>query len=211
METICSNCGAKNKSTNIKCENCGEILDSSFENQYEEELQKEIYEQKKEEIVKNIALKDRSVLIKVMYIIFSFPFLFTGLIFTIMGAIFWANDQISIKEYEKIEGVLVNYNDYDRFDNDGNSYSGIYEYTVNGKSYKISSNYYSNQNNFKKKITIMYNPNNPSEAVVIDRWYSSLIIIGIIILVVEISIYIIISKVLKKNKTKKSDAITYTE
>jgi len=218
MEIICSNCGSKNKTTNIKCEKCGKNLNNNISSAYETlaelNAQAEEYYTQKDGSTIEMILKNKDVLVKIIYIICTFSFWFIALGMIIFGGLLYIIDQCKIRGFEKTIGTVVDFTDYGGFSNDEESCKAIFEYEVNGEKYRILTDYYATESSFKEQDVVMYNPYKPNEAYVIDRWYMEMLIIGIIILIIVIFIYCIINKIMKniaKQEEKNTNAIIYRE
>ena len=184
---ICPKCNNENKSTNIRCEYCGNELNSISNEQ-------NIYPIN----VKEIDLSDKKVgcFSSAIMMFFLAPWFLFGLIFTGVSAYSNITDYNQSKNYLEVEGKLVDYENC-HYDDGDELCNGVYEYNVNGETYKGSPNLLSNRSGFKKIITVKYNPNNPSEYVMDSGW-NILLIVGIIMMVIPAVIFISTKIKLKK-------------
>lgn len=181
----CINCGRENKNTNIKCEFCGTMLNTP-DNFLNKDYSKDD---------KNIIHLSKG---KTLLIVNIFLIIATGVWF-IVGASFVAvsvysniTDYNKAKYYLETEGKLVNY-DKCELDDDGTELcEAVYEYVVDGVSYHGSPDLLSNKSGFKEVMTVKYNPNSPSEYL-IDAGWNNLLIIGIILVVITVSIFIVVN------------------
>jgi len=186
---ICNKCGKENKSTNIRCEYCGNELNTIDQN----------YNQVN---IKQIDLSSKKVgcLSSAVLIFFLAPWFLIGLVFIGVSAYSSITDYNQSKNYLQVDGKLVGYENCE-YDDGSELCNAVYEYVVNGKTYQGSPNLLSNKSGFKSTAVVKYNPSNPSEYVMNSGW-NSLLIVGIIMVIISSAIFISI-KLKMKNVSKK--------
>lgn len=186
MIRMCPNCGKENKTTNIKCEFCGQNF-----------IEKEIIDSTNSLNVsvltstngsnKNSLKKAGCVSNIILFMSFG-PFILAGILFTGVGLYSYISERSQTKNYDNTIATLKDYINCE-YDDGDELCEAVYEYQVNGITYTISPNQLSNPGGFKTTDTVYYNPNNPKEAIIYANW-GTLTIIGIIITIVIISFFI---------------------
>jgi hypothetical protein len=106
---------------------------------------------------------------------------FVGLLFFVIGiAIFFFVDRASVsqKDFVKTYGIVVDY--YEKYDNDGYTYSEIVEFEVDGQMYTCQASSSSSiPRHVGSEMEVIYNPKNPKDARVgVERDNLMLRIIG---------------------------------
>ena len=184
--TTCQNCGNVNKSTNTRCTSCGELLTNTVQ--------------------KSKISKNKLVIILNIFLIVSLgPFIFVGIVFTVVGETSIKSDNEKSKNYLETMATFVEISDDCIINEEGRFCKAIYEYKVNGDIFKGSPNFRGSGDVFDKTIKVKYNPNNPKEYVMDAGWstFSKIgkgLIIGPIIIFIVFEIFIIVFKVKYKHK-----------
>lgn len=195
----CTNCGAENKNTNIRCECCGSELRMAWpEDNF---LNKDYSQVEKPHI--DLNSKPVKIITTVIIAIILAPWFLAGVAFTGVGAYCIISDNNKSKGYLETEGTLVHYERYEEtFDKEGDASgdplcTGVYEYTVGGVTYQGSPKQISNKSDFEQTILVKYNPDNPSDFVMDSHW-NGLLISGIVMILVVVGIFIAIKIYLNK-------------
>ena len=215
MKIFCSNCGTENKSTNIKCEYCGNVINEGEEvkdidvEEYMKEYKK-LHSNPLTEEEKKAAQKATktflTVFVVIFLIIFLVPFFMIGIVFTTISSSFGKIEDEVTSGYIQTEAYLIKYTE----PNSNDAYKGIYEYEVDGEKYTITSNFASNvRSMFDEDIIVKYNPQNPEIATIVDD--DGLAILGgigtiflsvpVFIIIIVIIIFVIVKR--NKNKVKR--------
>ena len=200
---MCPNCKKENKNTNIRCEFCStQLIDvNEFNQQGIFTPNGNIVETK--EI--NVSTKKVGCLSNILILIFVGPWLLFGIAFLGVGLFSTISEHNQTKGYEKTTGILKDYTNCS-YEDGSELCEAIYEYQVNGITYSVSPSTLSNRGGFEENETVYYNPNNPSESVIYAGW-STLTIIGFIIVIVVIVIFVFKNIIMKKI-SKGKDNIT---
>lgn len=186
---MCPNCQKENKNTNIRCEFCStQLIDVNEFNQQGIITSNGTVVETKEI---NVSTKKvgclSNILILILILIFVGPWLLVGIVFFGVGLFSTISEHNQTKGYEKTTGILKDYTNC-RYEDGSELCEAIYEYQVNGITYSVSPSTLSNRGGFEENETVYYNPNNPSESIMYARW-SSITIIGFIIVIVVIVIF----------------------
>lgn len=216
MKIFCSNCGTENKSTNIKCEYCGNIINEVEKIDNIDDIEEYIEEYKKmhskplteeQKKAKQKATKTFfTVFVIIFLIMFLLPFLIVGVVFTSISSSFGSIEDKISSEYIEVQASLIEYTDL----NSDGTFKGVYEYEVDGEKYTVTTNYASSvKSMFDEYATVKYDAENPENAIFCnDPGISIFGSIGffmiafvVVVIIVVIVIFIIIKR--KDNSVKR--------
>lgn len=191
---ICPNCRKENKNTNIRCEFCStQLIDINEFNQQGALIENGNIVETKE--IK-VSTKKIGCLSNILILIFLSPWLLVGILFLGFSIFSSVSERNQTKGYDKTTAILKDYTNC-HYDDGSELCEAIYEYQVNGITYSVSTNSLSNRGGFDDSDTVYYNPNNPSESVIYAGW-STLTIVGAIIVSVVIVIFVFKTIFMKK-------------
>lgn len=190
----CNKCSFENKSTNIKCEQCGNVLidvekvnnDLKFGNPINNDPEAE---KKARGIGKFIII--------VIILLFEGPFILAGVFFFGFGIYFNVSESKIIKDYKETSGVLVDFVDCS-YNENGETCLGLYEYEIDGVVYNVKNNVSTNPENLDKQAKVYYDENNPEEALIKTNFWDLLCSVGLAITIFTLIPIIIVLFILKK-------------
>lgn len=194
----CPQCGCDNKSTNLRCESCGNELNKIEEDELPVGININLQPTTKGGV---IGLK---ILVNVILLFFIGPAFLIGAIFTGISVHSMTKDNIKASGYEETVARFVDYDDC--HSSDGTEVcKGIYEWKVDGETYKGSPDFTSNYGGFKESMKVRYDPKDPSKYVMESSW-KVFLIVGICMISFCIVVFIIVNVILyKMSKNSKKD------
>lgn len=190
----CNMCSYENKNTNIKCEQCGNVLIDVEKVNNDLEFGNPIND------VPVARLKSGSfkkLIIIVLIFFFESPFIVMGVFLFGLGINFYVLEGKEIENYKEASGVLVDYVDCSN-DEEDELCLGLYEYEIDGVVYSVKNNVSTNPEDLEKKEKVYYDENNPDEAFIKLKFWDTLLGIGLKIIIITLIPIIIVLFIFKK-------------
>lgn len=190
----CNMCSYENKNTNIKCEQCGNVLIDVEKVNNDLEFGNPIND------VPVARLKSGSfkkLIIIVLIFFFESPFIIMGVFLFGLGVNFYVLEGKEIENYKEASGVLVDYVDCSNDEKD-KLCLGLYEYEIDGVVYSVKNNVSTNPEDLEKKEKVYYDENNPDEAFIKLKFWDTLLGIGLKIIIITLIPIIIVLFIFKK-------------
>ena len=189
----CPNCGSYNKNTNIRCDFCGNELNSV---NYDNFLNSDYLNIPTFKISgKKVGCFGNAILIFVLV-----PWFLVGLVFVLMSGSSIMSNNTKSKGMQETQGTLVDYSDC-QYEGNVLMCNGVYEYVVDGVSYKGSPSIRGSKSALKETIIVKYNSNNPSEYVM-DFGWGIFFVVGVIMMIFSLVLFISIRLIIKKHQKK---------
>lgn len=189
----CNKCSFENKSTNIKCEQCGNVLIDVEKVNNDLEFVNPINNPEVEKKARGIG----KFIIIVIILLFEGPFILAGVFLFGFGIYLNVSENKIIKNYKETSGVLVDYVDCS-YNENGETCLGLYEYEIDGVAYSVKNNVSTNPEYLEKKTKIYYDENNPEEALIKTNFLDLLWSVGLVIIVFTLIPIIIVLFIFKK-------------
>ena len=190
----CNMCSYENKNTNIKCEQCGNVLIDVEKVNNDLEFGNPIND------VPVARLKSGSfkkLIIIVLIFFFESPFIVMGVFLFGLGINFYVLEGKEIENYKEASGVLVDYVDCSN-DEEDELCLGLYEYEIDGVVYSVKNNVSTNPEDLEKEEKVYYDENNPDEAFIKLKFWDTLLGIGLKIIIITLIPIIIVLFIFKK-------------
>lgn len=189
----CNKCSFENKSTNIKCEQCGNVLIDVEKVNNDLEFVNPINNPEVEKKARGIG----KFIIIVIILLFEGPFILAGVFLFGFGIYLNVSENKIIKNYKETSGVLVDYVDCS-YNENGETCLGLYEYEIDGVVYSVKNNVSTNPEDLEKKAKVYYDENNPEEALIKTNFLDLLWSVGLVIIVFTLIPIIIVLFIFKK-------------